>query len=419
MAQQQGLTDDNANDRACQQQAGKNQQPHSGKPQEPSKCKQEHGWRRIVRNFTPSWFAVNMGTGITSILIHQLPYTTSWLPYVSFAFFGLNICLFLFFTCITVLRYVLYPEIWAAMVNHPGQSLFLGTFPMGLCTIINMIVFSCSQWGDGVIYFAWGLWWFDVIVSLACCISMPFIIMHRHKPQLEQTTAALLLPVVPAIVASASGGILAEHLPSTSHAVTTLVTSYALWGLGEAFAMCILAMYFHRLMVHHLPPRELIVSVFLPVGPLGQGGFAIQQLGKVAAALDFLPLPGSMVVTGGQVLSALGVFLALVMWGAGLGWLGLAATSIVTTQSFPFNMGWWGFTFPLGVFATCTGMLAKELDSVFFRVLTMLFSISVILLWLLVAVRTLLRARTGEMFVAPCLGDLRPKTQQADGDRTV
>lgn len=117
-----------------QQQNGKAQQLHGDGPREQPKTKDELGWRKIVRNFTPSWFAVNMGTGITSILIHQLPYTTSWLPYVSFAFFGLNVCLFLIFTCITVLRYALYPEIWTAMVNHPGQSLFLGTFPMGLAS---------------------------------------------------------------------------------------------------------------------------------------------------------------------------------------------------------------------------------------------------------------------------------------------
>lgn len=96
--------------------------------------KEEMGWRRIVRNFTPSWFAVNMGTGIVSILLCSLPYTTSWVPYVADAFFALNVCLFLIFTAITLARYLLYPEIWAAMLNHPGQSLFLGTFPMGLAS---------------------------------------------------------------------------------------------------------------------------------------------------------------------------------------------------------------------------------------------------------------------------------------------
>lgn len=46
--------------------------------------------------------------------------------------------------------------------------------------------------------------------------------------------------------------------------------------------MTVLVIYFHRLTVHKLPPREVIVSVFLPLGPLGQGGFGIMQLGKVA-----------------------------------------------------------------------------------------------------------------------------------------
>ncbi|KAK5082626.1 Plasma membrane sulfite pump involved in sulfite metabolism, partial [Lithohypha guttulata] len=34
----------------------------------------DHGWRKVVLNFTPSWFSVIMGTGIVSILLHNLPY---------------------------------------------------------------------------------------------------------------------------------------------------------------------------------------------------------------------------------------------------------------------------------------------------------------------------------------------------------
>ena len=101
------------------------------------------GWRRIVRNFTPSWFSVNMGTGIVSILLHNLPYNGNWLYWISIILFCLNIFLFLLFLGISILRYTLYPYIWAAMIRHPAQSLFLGTFPMGLATIINMVVFVC------------------------------------------------------------------------------------------------------------------------------------------------------------------------------------------------------------------------------------------------------------------------------------
>ncbi|KAK7218749.1 hypothetical protein V2G26_006752 [Clonostachys chloroleuca] len=386
-------------------------------------CKENVGWRRIVRNFTPSWFAVNMGTGIVSILLYRLPYNGEWLQYISYIFFCANIVLFALFTAVSVLRYTLYPEIWFAMIAHPGQSLFLGCFPMGFATIINMMVFVGKSWGNGFIYLTWALWWVDAVVSMATCISMPFIVMKRHRPDLQNITAALLLPIVPTVVAAASAGIVAEVLPDVRHALTTLVAGYVLWGIGIAFSGCVLALYLQRLMIHSLPAREVIVSVFLPIGPLGQGGFGIQQLGKVALKVipeaNAFPALGADVSRAGEVLYVLGIFNGLVMWGFALVWLAFALISIITTQSFPFNMGWWGFTFPLGVLATCTSLLAENLQSQFFQVATMILSLSVVLLWAVVAVRTMLQVITGEMFFAPCLGDIRPKEHAGGEDRRV
>ena len=145
------------------------QQPHK-------MSKHYHGWRRIVRNFTPSWFVVNMGTGITSILLFRLPYHAEWLEYISYIVFVLNVVLFVIFTLISLLRYLLYPRIWTAMIGHPSQSLFLGCFPMGLGTIINMICFVCvPAWGGGWWQLAWTLWWIDVVLAGTLCCYMPFI----------------------------------------------------------------------------------------------------------------------------------------------------------------------------------------------------------------------------------------------------
>jgi tellurite resistance protein TehA-like permease len=89
-----------------------------------------------------------MGTGIVSVLLHNLPYRGAWLYWISVAIFALNVLLFIAFSAISVLRYTLYPEIFITMIRHPAQSLFVGTFPMGLATIINMIVFICvPAWG--------------------------------------------------------------------------------------------------------------------------------------------------------------------------------------------------------------------------------------------------------------------------------
>ncbi|KAF4983667.1 hypothetical protein FZEAL_973 [Fusarium zealandicum] len=317
-------------------------------------CKENTGWRRVVRNFTPS-----------------LPYNAQWLQYISYAFFGLNVVLFAIFTGISATRYTLYPKIWGAMLSHPGQSLFLGCFPMGFATIIIMMVFCCTQWGDWVIYLAWAFWWVDVWLSIATCISMLFVVMYRHRPGLQNITAVLLLPIVPAIVAAATGGIVAEVLPNHKHALTTVITSYVLWGIGESFSACVLVLYFQRLIIHSIPPKEVIVSVILPVGPLGQGGYGIQQLGKVA--MNLIPESnafGAVAPRAGEMLYVLGVFLAIVMWGFALVWLSFALISIATVQKFPFNIGWWGSTFSLGVLATCTSALAQNLDSDFFKVCT-------------------------------------------------
>ncbi|GFP53438.1 sulfite efflux pump SSU1 [Trichoderma asperellum] len=376
-------------------------------------CKNNRGWRRIVRNFTPSWFAVNMGTGIVSILLHNLPWNGYWLHIISYIFFALNILLFTIFFIISLLRYTIYPEIWSAMISHPAQSLFLGCFPMGFATIINMMIFSCAQWGPWLVYLAWAFWWIDVLVSFATAISMPFIVMHRHRPGLNETTAALLLPIVPAVVAAATGGIVAEALPSISHAYATLVVSYVLWGIGQALSACVMALYFHRLTVHSLPPREVIVSVFLPVGPLGQGGFGIQQLGRVALKViphtEMFHVAGVDPTRGAEFLYFLGIFFGIVMWGFALAWVCFALIILRTTRSFPFNMGWWGFTFPLGVWATCTSALWQNLGSEFFKYITTIISLIVVLLWIVVSLRTIHRVFTGEMFVAPCLKDLKEK----------
>jgi hypothetical protein len=71
----------------------------------------------------------------------------------------------------------------------------------------------------------------------------------------------------------------------------------------------------------------------------------------------------------GSILYVLGFFVAIIMWGFGLVWFCLALASIYQSRPFPFNMGWWGFTFPLGVFAASTIQLGIELSSMFFRVL--------------------------------------------------
>lgn len=81
-------------------------------------------------------------------------------------------------------------------------------------------------------------------------------------------------------------------------------------------------------------------------------------------------------------------------------------------------MGWWGFTFPLGVYSASTMFIGEQLPSLFFRVLGTIFGVAVVLLWILIAWRTAQGAWKGHLFNAPCLAKLKkeePEGQPADG----
>jgi tellurite resistance protein TehA-like permease len=67
----------------------------------------------------------------------------------------------------------------------------------------------------------------------------------------------------------------------------------------------------------------------------------------------------------------MGLFISLLMWSFGLIWLVFALATIYHASPFPFNMGWWGFTFPLGVYAANTLLLGEQLDLMFFKVFGM------------------------------------------------
>lgn len=118
------------------------------------------------------------GTGAVSILFASFPYghDTHAMNIFSLVFFFLNLFLVILFTALTFARYYLYPYIWPITLNHPVSSLYIGCFPMGVATLINVAVDVINtRYGFGgkvFLYFIWAVWWIDVLVSVLCCWGM-------------------------------------------------------------------------------------------------------------------------------------------------------------------------------------------------------------------------------------------------------
>ena len=362
--------------------------------------------REVIRQFTPNWFAVTMGTGVLALALAQLPVAIPGLHAIAEALWLFNIVLFLLFTALYAARWVMFLDEARRIFGHSTVSMFFGTIPMGLATIINgFLVFGVPRWGDGVIHLAEMLWWLDVAMSLACGVLIPYMMFTRQEHSIDQMTAVWLLPVVAAEVAAASGGLLAPHLADAHSQLVVLVTSYVLWAFSLPVAFSILTILLLRMALHKLPHENMAASSWLALGPIGTGALGMLVLGGDAPLIFAANgLPGV-----GEVAAGLGLVAGITLWGFGLWWMLMAVLITVRylRDGIPFNLGWWGFTFPLGVYSLATLKLASTLNLTFFSVAGCVLVALLALMWLIVGKRTVLGAWRGELFVSPCIAGLK------------
>ena len=196
-------------------------------------------------NLPPSFFALNMGIGITSILRHNLPYNARWLQII-----GTIIFVLLVFG--NVIRYIRFKGLFGAVGNHLVSGMFWGCLSMGFTTIVVgldqrflSLKLTASEYDRVCLRSCLGLpmgstrpWsvvdrchpldpcqlWHGLHVAghlqaFAADVSdSRRFTRHTHTP--ESISAALLLPIVSSVVASA----LTQFNPSLAR--STIIVSY-------------------------------------------------------------------------------------------------------------------------------------------------------------------------------------------------
>lgn len=358
--------------------------------------------REIVRQFTPNWFTATMGTGILALTVAQVPFAPSAMHAIGTWLWFANIVLFAVCSALTIARAAFFWTSFKPLFTHPLQSLFLGAIPMGLATIVNgLFAFGIPLFGVRALGVAVPLWWLDVVLAVAVGWLIPYIMFTAQEQSIDKMTAVWLLPIVPAEVTAASGGLLAPHL-SPEHARRIIDVSVMLWTFSVPLALGILSILFMRLALHSIPPREMAVSGWLTLGPLGTGALGAVLLGSGALhAYGATSLAWVVPIAHG-----VGLIGGILLWGYGTWWWVMAIVmTLHHAKELPFNLGWWGFTFPLGVYAAATFALGRETGDTAFVVLATMFVGILTTLWLLVMTRTMHGAWHGYLFNAPCLAD--------------
>lgn len=356
----------------------------------------------VIRQFTPNWFTMTMGTGIVALILPEFPFASDFLWQLATILWQFNTLLFTVFIILYVLRWLIYPQEAKQIFSHPAMALFLGAIPMGLATVLNgFLKYGIPIYGDVAFQIAQLLWYVDVVLAVSIGVLVPFCMFHKQDHQLHTMTAMWLLPIVACEVAATSGGLLLAHMHASQQAVAILFASYMLWGMSVLPAFGILTILMLRLAVHQLPSKELAITSWLALGPIGTGALALLVLGAQAPQVLALIQLENL----GVFFQNAGIVASFILLGFGVWWVAIAVLTTLkhAATELPFNLGWWGLTFPLGVFILAILSLGNQLHLSFIVDTGLAFAVILMMLWVMVMSKTLRGMYQGNLFFSPCL----------------
>ena len=399
--------------------------PDTTAPQEQSKLG-DFGSLQIVRHFHMSWFALVMGWGGCALAINGFPAATeaggttkdvfNWIATVVWLW---DVAYCVLFSLLLLARILWYPKEFWAMACRPGDFLFFGCVPMGIAVVgMGFPVFGPNIMSEHTAHLiALVIFWIDVVLCVVSMTLPPWLMITKHKYKFETFLATWLLPFVSCVVASALAGAIGEHLDTLSQQKHVMITGYILWGAGMLTAGTIIPVYICKLYLHGLPPAAAGNSVWVVLGPIGQGANAIMMLGRHTGMLQctgyLCPdgvldsptclcsgrVPETPLASFGYVMPGVSLFLGFVMWGFGL-WVFCIAgfTSLYHIRKFnclvewltdwdlgagkkgmPFSVPWWGMVFPLVTLTMSTYQLHTDTHWTFFMIVGSMFGSLVIL----------------------------------------
>lgn len=314
-----------------------------------------------VASLYPGYFNLVMATGIVSNALHLLGYRS-----LSGALLVIDLVAYPLLLAMLVVRAVRHPRrLWADLVDprlvFTFFTLVAGSGVLGLGLHLR---------GDDQV--ATGLWLFALVVwVLLGYFSFSVLSFLNNEQGAEVVHGGWLIAIVGTESLVILGVLLAPRFGSLRD--LTLVTVYALWGIGIVFYGIFITLFTHRIFFLRLEPGEM--------GPL----FWV-VMGAAAIATN----AGSTLIANPPALAFLHAMrpfvdgTTLILWAWASWWIPLLVILGVwrhAVRRYPlrYDPAYWNLVFPLGMYTVATWRLSLAADY------PALQSVSRVMLWVAVA----------------------------------
>lgn len=351
----------------------------------------------LIGYVPPNWYAAVMGTGIVATAAATLPVQPRGLHPLAVVVWIVAVGLLVTVTAATVAHWVRHRALARTHLDHPVLAHFFGAPPMALLTVgTGTLLLGRDLVGSpAAVAIDGALWTTGTLLGLVTAVLVPYRTFTRPDVGSDGAFGGWLMPVVPPMVSAASGALLLPNLPPGQARLTMLLACYAMFGLSLVASMIVITLVWAKLARHGIGPAQLVPTLFIVLGPLGQSTTAANLLGGNAHLAIAAPYSTALQVFG--VVYGVPVMGFAALWAA----LAVAVTVRTARLRLPFSLTWWSFTFPVGTCVTALTGLAAHTGADVLRWAAVAGWLVLATAWAVVATRTTRGVLSGTLLRAP------------------
>jgi tellurite resistance protein TehA-like permease len=249
----------------------------------------------------------------------------------------------------------------------------------------------------------WCVSFWDLVILLWAFISL----IRRHEASDRRIPFSIIIPAVSVATVAITGANVATFAKDLSAklAIPMMILSFNWVGIGIILGVILYVYLFHALLAQGWPQPDATPTMFILVGPMGQSAAALQILGAAATTYHRFEDYNSgtfLTAEAAKSVDAACVLIALLFNGLGVIWFFFSVYAMLERaymRELRWTPAWNAIIFPNGTLATSFSVFAIEMDSSVYRVITCVFIIGLVIVYLINLFMTLLRIWEGKLLI--------------------